>query len=142
MKKMQWILVALAVSLLWHGSALAAGYKVIVNTANGKSSLAKKELSQLFMKKTAKWSDGAPVMAVDQTEKSSVRERFTQEVHGKSIAAVKSYWQQQIFSGREVPPVEKSSDAQVIAFVKQNAGAIGYVAENADTAGVKVVTVQ
>ena len=142
MKKMQLILVALAVSLLWHGSALAAGYKVIVNNANGKSSLAKKELSQLFMKKTAKWSDGAPVMAVDQTEKSSVRERFTQEVHGKSVAAVKSYWQQQIFSGRDVPPVEKSSDAQVIAFVKQNAGAIGYVAEGADTAGVKVVTVQ
>jgi len=55
---------------------------------------------------------------------------------------VKSYWQQQIFSGRDVPPVEKSSDAQVVAFVKQNPGAIGYVAEGTDTAGTKVVTVQ
>ncbi|HEX6095564.1 MAG TPA: DUF995 domain-containing protein [Thermoanaerobaculia bacterium] len=137
----QSILLALLVSLLWHGAALAAGYKVIVNNANGTSSLAKKELAQLFMKKTAKWSDGTPVVAVDQTEKSTARERFTQEVHGKSVAAVKSYWQQQIFSGRDVPPVEKSSDAQVVAFVKQNAGAIGYVGEGADTAGVRVVTV-
>ena len=138
----QSILLALLVSLSWHGAALAAGYKVIVNNANGKSSLAKKDVSQLFMKKTPKWSDGTAVVAVDQTEKAAARERFTQEVHGKSVAAVKSYWQQQIFSGRDVPPVEKSSDAQVIAFVKQNAGAIGYVAEGADTAGVKVVTVQ
>ena len=142
MKRMQSILPALLVSLLWHGAALAAGYKVIVNNANGTSSVAKKDLSQLFMKKTAKWSNGTPVVAVDQTEKSPVREKFTQEVHGKSVAAVKSYWQQQIFSGRDVPPVEKSSDAQVVAFVKQNAGAIGYVGESADTAGVKVVAVQ
>jgi len=136
------ILLALLVAVSWHGAAMAAGYKVIVNNANGKSSLAKKDLAQLFMKKTAQWSDGTPVVAVDQTEKSAVRERFTLEVHGKSVSAVKSYWQQQIFSGRDVPPVEKSSDAQVIAFVKQNAGAIGYVADTADTSGVKVVAVQ
>lgn len=142
MKKTKSILLALLVSLAWHGTALAAGYKVIVNSANPATALPKKDVSQLFMKKTAKWADGTAVTPVDQTEKATVRERFTQEVHGKSVAAVKSYWQQQIFSGRDVPPVEKSSDAQVIAFVKQNAGAIGYVAESADTAGVKVVAVQ
>ncbi|MFL6245277.1 MAG: hypothetical protein ACJ74H_04580 [Thermoanaerobaculia bacterium] len=142
MNNIRSILLALLVAASWHGAAMAAGYKVIVNNANGKSSLAKKELAQLFMKKTAQWSDGTPVVAADQTEKSAVRERFTLEVHGKSVSAVKSYWQQQIFSGRDVPPVEKSSDALVIAFVKQNAGAIGYVAESADTSGVKVITVQ
>jgi ABC-type phosphate transport system substrate-binding protein len=142
MKKTRPILFALLVSLSWHAAALAAGYKVIVNSANGTSSLPKKELSQLFMKKTPKWSDATPVVAVDQTEKAAARERFTQEVHGKSVAAVKSYWQQQIFSGREVPPVEKSSDAQVVAFVKQNAGAIGYVSDSADTGGVKVIDVK
>jgi ABC-type phosphate transport system substrate-binding protein len=142
MKNIRSILLALLVAASWHQAALAAGYKVIVNNSNDKSSLAKKELAQLFMKKTPQWSGGTPVVAVDQTDKSAVRERFTLEVHGKSVSAVKSYWQQQIFSGRDVPPVEKSSDAQVIAFVKQNAGAIGYVADGADTSGVKVVAVQ
>jgi ABC-type phosphate transport system substrate-binding protein len=142
MKRIQPILFALLVAVSWHGAALAAGYKVVVNNANGASSVPKKDLAQLFMKKTARWSDGTPVVAVDQTEKSSVRERFTQEVHGKSVSAVKSYWQQQIFSGRDVPPVEKASDAQVIAFVKQNPGAVGYVGESVDTAGVKVVAIQ
>ena len=142
MKSIRSTLLALLVVASWHTPLMAAGYKVIVNNANETSSLAKKELVQYFLKKTAKWSNGTPVVAVDQTEKSASRERFTLEVHGKSVSAVKSYWQQQIFSGRDVPPVEKSSDAQVVAFVKQNPGAIGYVAEGADTTCTRVVTVQ
>lgn len=142
MKSIRSIALALLVAASWHTAAFAAGYKVIVNNANETSSLAKKDLVQYFLKKTAKWSNGTPVVAVDQTEKSAARERFTLEVHGKSVSAVKSYWQQQIFSGRDVPPVEKSSDAQVVSFVKQNPGAIGYVADGADTTGTRVVTVQ
>ena len=141
MKSIRSIALALLVAASWHTTATAAGYKVIVNNANDTSSLAKKDLVQYFLKKTAKWGNGTPVVAVDQTEKSAARERFTLEVHGKSVSAVKSYWQQQIFSGRDVPPVEKSSDAQVVSFVKQNPGAIGYVADGADTTGTRVVTV-
>ncbi len=142
MKSTRSIVLSLLVLASWHTPAMATGYKVIVNNANGTSSLAKKDLAQYFLKKTVKWSDGTPVVAVDQTEKSAARERFTLEVHGKSVSAVKSYWQQQIFSGRDVPPVEKATDAQVVAFVKQNPGAIGYVAEGTDTTGTKTVTVQ
>ncbi|HYR28390.1 MAG TPA: hypothetical protein VEU30_07990 [Thermoanaerobaculia bacterium] len=142
MKNLRSIVLALLVAASWHTAAMAAGYKVIVNNANDVTSLAKKDLVQYFLKKNTKWGNGTPVAAVDQTEKSAARERFTLEVHGKSVSALKSYWQQQIFSGRDVPPVEKSSDAQVVAFVKQNPGAIGYVAEGADTTGTRVVTVQ
>jgi len=53
-----------------------------------------------------------------------------------------TYWQQQIFSGKDVPPSNKSSDDDVIAFVKSNPGAIGYVSGSAAVAGVKVVAVK
>ena len=62
-------------------------------------------------------------------------------VLGKTVSAVKSYWQQQIFAGREVPPVEKTSDAEVIAFVKANRGAVGYVSDTAAVTGVRVLRV-
>jgi hypothetical protein len=62
-------------------------------------------------------------------------------VHEKRVAAVKSCWQQQIFSGRAVPPMEKAAESQILAFVKQNPGAVGYVSEAAETAGVRVLTV-
>ena len=68
-------------------------------------------------------------------------EGFSKSIHGKTAAAVKSYWNQQIFSGREVPPVEKKSDAEVLSFVRSTPGAIGYVSDTASTDGVRVVTI-
>ena len=129
-------------AILGATSVQAAGYKVIVNPANPTSLLAKKDLSAYFLKKKPKWDDGTPVVAVDQSDKSGARESFTTAVHGKPVAAIKSYWQQQIFSGRDVPPVEKATDAEVIAFVRSNRDAIGYVADDVPLAGVKVVNVQ
>jgi len=35
-----------------------------------------------------------------------IRVAFSKSVHGKSVGAVRAFWQQQIFSGRDVPPPE------------------------------------
>ena len=139
---MKRILVIALLAALAAGSVQAAGFKVIVHSANSTTTLAKKDVSALFLKKKTKWDDGTPVTAVDQTERSPARESFTASVHGKPVAAVKSYWQQQIFSGRDVPPVEKASDADVVAFVRNNRDAIGYVSEETPLSGVRVVNVQ
>ena len=139
---MKRILVLAILASLGAASAQATGYKVIVNSANPATALAKKDVSALFLKKKTKWDDGSAVTAVDQTDKSAARESFTSAVHGKPVAAIKSYWQQQIFSGRDVPPVEKSSDAEVIAFVRNNRDAVGYVSEETPVSGVKVIDVQ
>ncbi|MEO8033946.1 MAG: substrate-binding domain-containing protein [Acidobacteriota bacterium] len=120
----------------------AADFKIIVNSSNGATRIAKSDLNAVFLKKMAKWSDGTQAAPINQSKKSPVRDSFTATVHGKSVAAIDSYWQQQIFSGRDVPPPEKSSDADVVAFVKANAGAVGYVTDAAVTAGVKVVGVE
>lgn len=70
---------------------------------------------------------------------AAVRERFARKVLDKSPMAVKAYWNQQIFAGRDVPPLEKPSDAEVVAFVRQNPGAVGYVSGGADTSGLLVI---
>jgi len=131
----------LAGTALITGSAQAASYKIIVNNSVPVTSLSKKAASDLFLKKTAKWENGTAVMPVDQLDSSGAREGFSKAVHGKPAAAVKSYWNQQIFSGRDVPPVEKKSDAEVLTFVRSTPGAIGYVSEAASVDGVRVVTV-
>lgn len=120
----------------------AQTFKVIVNSNNAVTTLSKKEASNYFLKKKSKWASGGKVVPVDQKGNSAVRKSFSQDVHGKPSGAIKSYWQQALFSGQGVPPAEKPSDAEVIAFVKANPGAIGYVSSGANTSGVKVVTIQ
>ena len=135
------IAIALLTVALITGTAQAASYKVIANNSVPANSLSRKAASDLFLKKTTKWENGSAVTPVDQLDSSNVREGFSKGVHGKTAAAVKSYWNQQIFSGRDVPPVEKKSDAEVLSFVRSTPGAVGYVSEGASAEGVRVVTI-
>jgi ABC-type phosphate transport system substrate-binding protein len=96
----------------------------------------------VFLKKIVKWDTGTPIVPVDQVPISPVRAVFTRIVHGKPLSAIASYWQQQIFAGREVPPAEKAGDAAVLAFVKANPGAIGYLTGGVSADGVKLLTVR
>ena len=121
-------LIALLVSSGVVPAADAADFQVIVNRANPTSSISKGELSRIFLKKTGSWPNGREVMALDLTADSPVREIFSQEIHGRSVASIQSYWQRQIFSGQAVPPVQFSSESEVVTVVADSPTAIGYVA--------------
>jgi ABC-type phosphate transport system substrate-binding protein len=137
-------IIVILVVLVWTVPAVAAGqgFKVVVNEANASDTISKQQLSSIFMKETATWNSGQVVMPVDQVASSSTRNGFSKVIFGRDANAIKSYWQRQIFSGRGVPPPEKASDDDVLAFVREHPGAIGYVASNADTgSGVKVLEI-
>lgn len=118
-----------------------ASFKVIVNASNNVSSMTKEQVSELFLKKMTQWENGRKTLPVDQVSSSPIREKFSKEIHEKSVTAINSYWRQKIFSGRDVPPPEKSSDADVLAYVEENADAIGYVSANAPADKVKVLKI-
>ncbi|HET9011814.1 MAG TPA: hypothetical protein VFN38_08360, partial [Gemmatimonadaceae bacterium] len=83
------------------------------------------------------------LLPVDQDKEAKVRSTFSKAILGRPLSAIISYWQQQIFSGGDSPPVEKGSDAEVLAFVRNNPKAVGYVAVGTDLGtGVRAVTVQ
>lgn len=125
-----------------RAQADSAQYQVVVNAANPVSALSRNEVSRLFLKKTTVWHDARPVVIVDQRVTAPTRVAFTRDVHGRQVASVTSYWQQMIFAGRAVPPVEKATDADVAAYVAVNPAAIGYVSAGTSLpATVKVVTV-
>lgn len=116
--------------------ASAQNFVVVVNAA-GPASLSKDDVSKIFLKKSGQ------LMAVDQSKESRVRSAFSAMVLGRPVAAITSYWQNQIFSGGDTPPMEKSSDADVIAYVRSNPKAIGYVSAGTDLPdGVRAVTIQ
>jgi ABC-type phosphate transport system substrate-binding protein len=123
--------------------AETADFKVVVNTSNPISSITTKELSGLFLKKDLTWPDGQTVSAVDLRPDSPVRIEFTTAIHGKKISAIKSYWQRQIFQGKAVPPMERSSEADVLAYVAAKPGGVGYVSSaTALSANVKELVVE
>jgi len=117
-------------------------FRIVVNAANPISAISRDDLGKIFLKRATTWPGGAPAAPVDQPDSRPVREAFSRQVLGKSVAAVRSYWQQRIFSGRDVPPPERPGDAEVIAFIRGNPDAVGYVSGGAEAAGVKVLPIQ
>jgi ABC-type phosphate transport system substrate-binding protein len=116
-------------------------YRLIVHIANPVRALAREDLSRLFLKKETRWPDGTEAMPVDLADGFAARESFSRHVHRKSVRAIKAYWQQMIFSGRAAPPPEMATEADVIALVRSNPNAVGYVSDEALLSGVKVLEV-
>jgi ABC-type phosphate transport system substrate-binding protein len=136
-------LVAIAMMCLAGPAAAQQGrFVVVVNQANPVSSLTRVEVSNLFLRKATRWADGGAVHPVDLPTSSPVRAAFSRDIHGRTVASISAYWQQQIFSGRDVPPSERASEAEVVAYVRNDPGAIGYVAAGPPQPGLKVIEVR
>jgi ABC-type phosphate transport system substrate-binding protein len=115
-------------------------YVVIVNAFNPFTTMTQEDLAKMFLKKRVTWMNEQEAFPVDQHEQSAVRRLFSARVLNKDIAAVKQYWQQQVFSGRAVPPPVLEGDEAVIEFVRSHPYGIGYVSRSA-TLGANVRTI-
>lgn len=140
--KLPFLRVGLLLAMLLPAATAAADYVVIVHPSNPVASLARTEASRYFLRSSTQWPNGNSVKPVDLSKGSPVRAAFTKEILGRSMGAIDQYWTQSVFSGRAVPPPEKRSDAEVVSFVRENPGAIGYVSQGASIDGVKRVTVR
>jgi ABC-type phosphate transport system substrate-binding protein len=115
-------------------------FLVVVHPGTPVTELSRTQLSRLFLKKSTQWNDGSAVRPVEPLA-PALRQAFARQVHDRTLADLAAYWNALIFSGRELPPLEKASDADLVAYVRATPGAIGYVTASADLTGVKVVGV-
>jgi len=135
------LLVLLALGTLASAAAPPPpAFKLITHPDNPVSTLKSTQVAAFFLKKDTTWDGGALVLPVDLPEDSPLRAAFSQAVLRKSVHAVEAYWQQRIFSGRDVPPTRRASEEEVLAYVREHRNAIGYVSISAPETGVKVVS--
>ncbi len=102
-------------------------FVIVIHLDNDTEVLDAKQTSHMFLKKIRQWENGLEVEPVDLSSSSAVRDGFSIAIHGRSTASVKSYWQQMIFSGRDVPPPEMPDDEGLLEYVSSHPGAIGYI---------------
>ena len=129
--------VVLALSLVV--SLNAGDFKVIANASVPADKVSADDLKAVFLqtKSTLGGSHVVPVL-----EKSGVaHEAFLKKCVAKSEAALTAYYRSLVFTGEGSIPKALSSDEEVIAYVSNTKGAIGYIG-GAAPAGVKVLEVK
>jgi ABC-type phosphate transport system substrate-binding protein len=143
------IIAAVLLVVLGAGAALSAqpgsvpkGPAIIVHPNNPTTVLDRKFIADAFLRKTTRWPNGETIKPVDLRPSLSVRRTFSEAVVGRSVEAVRNYWQQRIFSGRDLPPPELDSEEEVVAYVLKHSNAVGYVSLGTNLNGARTVTVR
>lgn len=137
------LVVPIAALALLAAAPAESGFVVVVHASNAAAAMPREQIARLFLRKVKRWPNGVDAEPVDLAPAAPARAAFTQTVLGKSIATVRAYWQQRLFSGADVPPPEKASEDDAIAFVRAHPGAVTYVSPTATLpAGVRALAVQ
>ena len=103
---------------------------VIVNGENPIEKLFPTEIRNYWMKRgtfKAWTSTKAVVMPVDRKGQSPEKSLFYKKIISLSEADVESYFSAKQYQNAENPPVKFSSDREIIDYVSENKGAIGFV---------------
>lgn len=138
------VLAAFVAGLVWSAPAAAADGAFFVVVAHPDlpiDSVDRAQVSDAFLRKLARWQDGTPVHPVTLKDET-VRESFARIIHGRSDHDIRKHWQRQVFTGRGTPPLERDSSEQVLEYVRETPGAIGFVNAQANVRGVKVLKLQ
>jgi len=122
-------------------SAFGGDAKVIANSSVVTSSVSVDELRTVFLGINDSLKESGHVQPVLEKD-GPAHEAFVKQYLGKTTAALNAYYRSLVFTGKGGFPRTLGSDAEVIAYVAKIKGAIGYVSEAAQTAGVKVLEVK
>ena len=118
-------------------------FVVIVGEASPITSISREQLSQIFLKKSKVLPGGREAMPVDVVGHAKVRIAFSNVVHKRSVVAIENFWNQQIFGGKDVPPPQMAREVDIVAFVRGNPDAVGYVSPTVELGqGVRVVRLE
>ena len=131
----------MAIMLVIPGVATAGGIIIIRNKSIAESKLDKNDIKNIYLGKKTTWSDNQKIVFVTQDD-TGISDEFLKEYVNKSASQFDSYWKAQVFSGKGTPPKSFASDSELVQFVAQTKGALGYVSSNQGLDNVKIMTVE
>jgi len=119
-----------------------AGEVIIIANENVSTSLLNNDdIKQIFLGKRSSWEDGGKIVIAVQygTDASAL---FLKRYIMKNAYQYDIYWKKQVFTGRAKAPKFFESDQEIVRFVSETPGAIGYVLSDTDIGKAKTITVR
>lgn len=120
-------------------SASALSETVVVTSNDSPiGNLTQKEVREIFLGKRSHYDD-IRIRPVDNQYDKSIRNKFYQDTIGKTPTQMRAYWAIQVFSGKGKQPVKVSSFKELVNWLSENPGGIGYCDSKEVTNKLKVV---
>lgn len=119
--------VAFLCLLLGFPVATLADVAIIANKAITVDSITAKEAKKIFLGKKKSMSGGGIVKLADLPIGNATRKAFYSLIVKKKERQLKAYWTKITFTGKGYPPRVFDNEAEVVKWVAETKGAVGYV---------------
>ncbi len=144
MIKKSMFLMIFAVVLLFNFTnckLFAEDVVVIVHKDSSINEVSSGDLKKAFLGKKKKIASDEK-LTVTTLKSGEAHESFLKSYVKKSPSQFSTFWKQAIFTGQGLPPKSFDSEEDLVKFVSENKGAIGYIKVSTPHDSVKVVTIK
>ncbi len=131
---------ALLSGLSTGNCAQAGEILIIVHIDVGVEELAQKTISEIYLGTRTKWDDELTIR-VAMLKKGETHEQFTKKIVKTTPSKLKSFWKKVVFTGIGTPPKIFKKEDDLVEFVAETEGAIGYITKETSHEEVKTVSI-
>ena len=111
---------------------------IIVHRDVHVESLTRAMVSEIYLGTRTKWADESTIKVV-MLKKGPVHEAFVKNFVGTTPAKLRNVWKKVVFTGTGTPPRIFKHEDDLVEFVAENEGTIGYISPSTPHEGVKVI---
>lgn len=105
----------------------AAEPVVVVSADTGVEHLSRDEVINIFLGRYRQFPSGLAALPIDHSANQPLKAQFYRLLVNKDLAEINAYWARLIFSGKVSPPRQAASSAEVVTWLVNTPGAIGYL---------------
>ena len=122
------------------GYCLAGDVIIVANKASGLPPLTSDDVTKIFMGQ--KTSSGATKLLPATLSGGTTHAAFLSTYIRKTPMQYNTYWKNAVFTGQGLPPKVFNSEEELLRFIENTKGAIGYISAGTPHAGVAVVAIK
>ncbi len=118
---------------------VAAELAVIVNPESGVKQLSKSQVINIFLGRHRELPGKIRALPIDLQANNNEKTFFYRALVNREPDQMAAYWARLVFAGSTQPPMQVTSEADVMRFVSKIKGGIGYVDQQRVDERVRVV---
>lgn len=103
----------------------SADIYIIANKNVPDKELEKESIERIYLGKKTQWSNGSQIVPVI-LKSGTTHSGFIKKFLGRDTSQFTTYWKQAVFTGRGMPPKSFETEAELIEYLDNTPGAIGY----------------
>ena len=135
------LVVLLTWSTLLVGTSRAIdlpGLVVVAHAEVAVEQVSARELRRIYLGKATRWPGGQTIRPV-MLQQPEAYEQFVETALDRTEENFSVFWKRMVFTGKGRPPRTFDTAGELAFYVRETAGAIGFLPVGADRTGLKVI---